>query len=104
MTPRLYEISLASFAWKDSQNIRPWVIVEVFANGHLGCFPISSHCYHGQCYQISAEHPDFKATGLTKTCHVHYDSIFMLQPSNLVRHKGVIQRQMLSEFLDVAGL
>ncbi len=104
MTPRLHEIYLARFAWKNCEDIRPWVVVQVFANGDLGCIPVSSHCYHGQCYQISAEHPDFKATGLTKTCHVHYDSIIMLQPSNVVRHKGTIRGQMLIEFLDAAGL
>lgn len=99
-----YEIYFAAVPWKGCLDQRPWVIVDLRPNDLFGCFPISGQSYGDNCFEIPSSHPDFPKTGLTKTCRVHYTSIFELHRSELLRLKGSLTGDLLTQFLTAAGL
>lgn len=100
-----YEIHYARVVWKGCEDERPWLIVEVLGGGRFGCFPISGqNLGHPHCFEIEADHRDFGATGLTRSCRVHYQSIIELHASDFRRRKGELVNEMLREFLQQSGL
>jgi hypothetical protein len=101
-----YEIYFVRVAWRSSQDERPWVIIDSRGPDVFGCFPISGQCYSWHCFELSKDHPDFAATGLRKTSHIHYESIIELGADELQkgRPQGELTNNLLAEFLAEAGL
>jgi hypothetical protein len=101
---RPFEIYFASVLWGGCQDERPWVIVDVRPNNRYGCMPLSSHCYRGDCFLLPADHPDFPAAGLKKSCYIHLTTIFELDGARLLRRKGELLGELLTDFRSHAGL
>ena len=101
---RPYEIYFAKVTWKGCPDERPWVIVEQLPNDLFGCFPISGSCYGESCFPVDESHPDFAATGLTKTSYIHDASVIDLHVSRFNRRKGELTNELLADFLDFTGL
>jgi hypothetical protein len=99
-----YEIFNATYNWKNCTDMRPWLIVELRANGIIGCFPISGECYDGNCFWIDPTHPDFSATGLAKGSCVHDQYIVELSVNQFQSRRGELVGKLLDEFPDYAGL
>lgn len=98
-----FEIHYARFQWKDSEDERPWLVIDYRSNSY-GAFPLSSHCYNGvDCFWIDPDHPDFASTNLRKGGYVHYTSIFDLPASCFRRCVGKMTGNMLADFCREAG-
>jgi hypothetical protein len=98
-----FEIFNAVRTWKNCPDMRPWLIVDVRANGVFGCFPISGECYEGGCFVIGSNHPDFPATGLTKTSYVDDQKIVELGIGEFKKRRGQLVNELLREFRAFAG-
>jgi len=84
-----FQVHNAQHQWNNCPDIRPWVLVEVMPDGSAYAFPVSSHCYGGyHCFELNPAHPEFGATGLTKLCHVHYQSLIVLPNAAFRRLRG----------------
>lgn len=100
-----FEISYGKKIWKDCEDERPWLVVEQHLSGIYRCFPISGQCYQGHyCFELQQGHPDFAATGLSKTCFVLYESFIELEQSEFTRKKGSLQGALLAAFREEAGV
>jgi hypothetical protein len=99
-----FEIYNAEVQWHGCADMRPWLIVEIRSPGVLGCFPIASQCYDGNCFPIDSEGADFTATGLTKSCFIHDTHIIEIPVAQLRRYRGRLEGQLLADFLDFSGL
>lgn len=104
MNPAKFEVWLAQYPWKSSMDARPWVVVETTYPGVYGCFPISGQRYGEPCFEIPRGHPEFAATGLTKTSYVYDGSIIELGASHFLKKKGRMSGSLLMEFLEYSGL
>lgn len=101
---RAYEIFNAKVSWSNCEDMRPWLIVDLRGKEFCGCFPIAGACYRGNCFEVNQGHANFKTTGLTKTCFIHYQSIIDVNVSALARHRGCLAEELLDEFKAAAGL
>ncbi|MCX5662184.1 MAG: hypothetical protein NTW19_21105 [Planctomycetota bacterium] len=101
---RPFEIHNVDRVWRNCADQRPYVIVDVRAGGVFGCFSISGQCYAGDCFHIAHDHPDFPATGLSKSCFVHYALVIEVKAAEFRRARGRISGQMLGDFIREAGL
>jgi|GEM_PF-2306421 len=99
-----FDIYNAVVEWKGCGDMRPWLIVEAIGANHFDCFPISGESYAGRCFCIDENHLDFPATGLTKTCHVHYVSFIRLTRTQFTKPRGRLENELLAQFRDVAGV
>lgn len=98
-----WDIYNARMQWKGSQDVRPWLIVEMRPQC-FGCFPISGHCYHDSCFLLDISDPDFVHTGLKKSCYIHDSHIIELLPSQFVSRRGCLAGTLLRNFREFAGL
>jgi hypothetical protein len=101
---RPYEIYYARVTWRACPDERPWLIIDSRPNHVFGCFPISGQSYSGACFPIDSSHPDFSATGLTKSCFIHDASIIEVLSNQFTRRKGELTGKLLADFLAYAGL
>jgi hypothetical protein len=99
-----FDIFFAEFQWKGCNDRRPWLIVELITDGCFDCFPISGQDYGGTAFGLDQTHPDFAATGLSKSCFIHDERFYRLTSACLKRRKGVLTGQLLTLFLKHAGL
>lgn len=99
-----FEIYNAQVEWNHCRDLRPWMIVELRSNGLVAAFPIAGQCYGHHCFLIERNHPDFAATGLTKSCFVHDSHLFEIALSAIQKKRGALQGQLLRDFCDYAGL
>lgn len=101
---RPFEIHNARQRFNDCDDVRPWLIIEVRAHDTYGCFPIASEHYGDPYFSIDAEHPDFPATGLTKSCHVLDRRIYELNKAQFLRRRGELTGDLLAAFREYAGV
>jgi hypothetical protein len=100
-----FDIHDAKTIWANCQDRRPWIVIEVRADGHAACFPISGQCYDdSDCFPITLEDPDFSATGLKKDCFIHYQRLIELPPEAFLKKRGTLAGNMLKRFCKVAGI
>ena len=99
-----FEIYNGGVRWNGCDDIRPWLVVEIRSAQLVGCFPIASQCYGGNCFPINSDDPDFRATGLTKSCFIHDTHIIEVPVTQLLRCRGRLEGQMLTDFLEFSGL
>ncbi|MBI4569883.1 MAG: hypothetical protein HY719_15935 [Planctomycetes bacterium] len=98
-----HEIWYARVTWNDCPDERPWLIMEQRGETFC-CFPVSGQCYRREeCFFLDVDHPDFKATGLTKSCYIHFVSLFELPHDVFSRRKGRLEGKLLQRFLEEAG-
>ena len=100
---RAFDVYNATIEWGGCIDMRPWIIVEMRSNGFVGCVPVSSECYDGGCFEISASHPDFQATGLAKSCYVHDFHVFNGSIGIFRKHRGELTNDLLVEFREATG-
>jgi hypothetical protein len=79
-------------------------MIDVRPNGTAGCFPISGECYADSCFPWPINDPDLPATGLKKTCYIHDERIFDLEPDEFRSGRGVLTGRLLAEFRKFAGV
>ena len=101
---RPFEIYNAQQRFNDCDDMRPWLVIEVRAGGVYACFPIASEHHDESHFPIDAEHPDFPATGLKKSCHILDARIYELNKSQFQRRRGELVGAMLAAFREYAGL
>ena len=99
-----FDIYNAQTQWNGCSDVRPWLIVEIGSAELLGCFPIASQCYGGNCFPIECGDPDFAASGLSKSCFIHDSHIIEISAGQIGRYCGRLQRQLLADFLEFSGL
>lgn len=90
--------------WNGSQDERPWILVEETFPGTFACFPVSSQCYQGQCFNVAPDDPDALETGLTRDSYIHYAHFVELYPTDLRRPIGFLRGDLLRRFREEAGL
>jgi hypothetical protein len=88
----------------ESEDVRPCVVLSLLTNGKFEVASISAALdLRGASWQhfaIPSEHPDFPATGLTKSCYVLGYSLGTVRPSQLIKRKGKLQGQLAKAFQD----
>lgn len=101
-----YEIYYApEVQWNDAKHGHKWVILDKRPNNVFGCFPISSECYRGNCFEVQITHQDFQLTGLHHTSSVHVGSIIELHRDELKPNKkGEFVNQLLSDMISFSGI
>ncbi|MGH7214290.1 MAG: hypothetical protein ACREIT_05960 [Tepidisphaeraceae bacterium] len=100
----LYEIYNAEVTWHGCQDMRPWVVVDARPFNMFGCFPLSGECYDGGCFEISANDPDFPATGLAKSCFVHDSLIIEIFVDRFRHRRGALTNELLRRFQEFTGM
>jgi len=100
MNPQPYEIHFAIVRLNESGDQRPCVIIDppqdntvavLLISGQLDSFNSAEH------FLISANHPDFAATGLSKSCYV-LSRVVDVPTSQLTKMKGALTGDLLKEF------
>ena len=89
--------------WKGCPDRRPWLLLEPIGNDWRA-MPITTKQYGRYLFPIEPAHCDFAATGLTRQCFVDYESIVVVQQSELCKRRGDLVGDMLSEFREAAGV
>lgn len=100
----LHEIHDAKHLFKDCNDPRPWLVVEIREGDVRGCFPIASEPYGDSAFFLSMEHADFHHTGLTKECYIIDTHFFELDVAESIKLRGVLAGDLLEEFLAFAGI
>lgn len=99
-----FDIYNAEGRWNGCADMRPWIIIELRPTEVIGCFPIASQCYNGNCFPLNSNDPDFPATGLSKSCFIHDTHIIEIPTAQLGRYCGRLVNQLLRDFLDFSGI
>ena len=99
-----WEIWWGQTRWKDCADRRPWLIVDCRPDDAFGCFPISTKSYGDPAFELSADHPDFAATGLKRTCFIHDLHIIELHAAELHKRSGTLGGQLRDQFRAYADL
>jgi len=99
-----FDIYNASQQFNDCKDDRPWLIIDVRPGEMYGCFPIATEHYGDPNYPIESGHPDFPATGLSKSCHILDARIFEIHHSQFGRRRGMLTNQLLASFKEYSGL
>jgi hypothetical protein len=101
----VFEIHLMRHPWNGCDDPRPWLIVDIPTTGMLiGCCPISTECYRGNCFLVRDSHPDFWATGLDHTSNITDDRIFDIPGNKVIKFVGVLTGGLLEDFRSFSGL
>lgn len=95
--------------WRNCQDARPWLVVQIRPNNIFGCFPISSQCYDQHCFLVDTVHADFSSIGLTRACYIIYTTIYDLRLDQFtldgkLQLKGELQGELLKEFRSCGGV
>lgn len=99
-----FDIYNAAQKFHDCSDLRPWLIIDNRATDVFACFPIASESYCGIGFQLDKAHPDFRATGLTKTCYVLDERLFDLSLAIFGKQRGRLANNLLASFREYAGL
>jgi hypothetical protein len=99
-----FDIFNATFPWNGCNDTRPWLVIEVRPDGLVDCFPISSQCYHTDCFSLDQGHDDFAATGLTKNCYIHDTHIMSIPAADFGKRRGALAGELLNEFKEYSGI
>ena len=101
----IFEIHMMKHPWNGCEDARPWLIVD-FPPGRnvVGCFPIATQCYGGQCFYISENDPDFESTGLAHSSNVIDEKIIEISTDRIIKRKGELTGQMLANFRNYSGI
>lgn len=99
-----FDIYQVKHLWNTSEDIRPWLVVGGPYGNVWDCFPISSHCYGGHsCFEIDPKGSGFKATGLTRACFIHFQSMVEIPEASFLKRKGALTGELLARFREEAG-
>jgi hypothetical protein len=102
MKPLQYEIYDARMKYRNCNDVRPVIIIEVLPNDLATVALISGamDLYQGNPFHFALRmiHPDFTATGLKKDCYVAGDQIFTIETKLLVRKRGQLNGDLRLEF------
>ena len=99
-----FEIHDAEHPFGKCSDRRPWLIVDRRENETYGCFPIASQHYDDHHFSLNREHPNFAATGLSKSCFVLDERIFEIPAGCFQRHRGRLTGDLLADFCKYADL
>jgi hypothetical protein len=107
MAPRPLEVYQVDAPFRNSPDDRPCVVLDpptggkvtvALISGQLDLYDRTMH------FRIEKEHPDFRHTGLTKTCYVAGDMILEVGVSKLLRKRGEFRGGLADDFRRWIGL
>lgn len=101
----IFEIHLMQHPWNGCDDPRPWLIVDFpDSDNVIGCFPISSECYSGNCFYVAETHQDFAATGLDHSSNITDTHIIGVPGNSVIKFVGELNGDLLREFRAYSGL
>lgn len=100
----LFDIYNATLRWRGCADTRPWIIVGPRVGADWDCSRSRGQYSAGNTFTVEMGHPDFPATGLSKTCHIHYGSIIQVPESCFDRRRGCLGGELLAEFRKASGI
>jgi hypothetical protein len=99
-----YDIIRFNFPMEHAVYPRPCVVIGVKSDGVLTIVPISTKNYGIEDkFQIHADDPDFKATGLDDTSYVYGHPVLNIPPSTVLKRLGAISGKLKERFLKWNG-
>ena len=99
MSPQRHDVYLIKWRLRKSFDHRPCIVLDVDKDSNTCVILVSSSDLHKSGdFKISADHPDFHATGLTKTSYALGDQIHEVPISQLVVRRGALQGDLMREF------
>jgi hypothetical protein len=100
-----FEIRLMHHPWNGCDDPRPWLIVD-FPEGRdvVGCFPIATECYGGDCFYVASSHPDFPATKLDHSSNIIDERIIEVPGGKVQKHIGELTGALLAEFREHSAI
>lgn len=101
---RPFDIYLAHFRWKTSDDRRPWLLVRPAGGGAWSCFPISTKDYDGTAFPVEADDADFPTTGLRATSYINDFRMIDVPASALVQRWGELSGDLLRRFRESSGV
>jgi len=107
MKPEPLEIYTAKMRLRECQDLRPCVIIYVGAGRSVEVLPVSGQLQMKDDYLsfgIEKDHPDFFATGLTRTSYVVDGGMQMLQTDDLMKRLGHLEGDLARDFKKWFGL
>ena len=99
-----YDVYLAVYPWHGCGDPRPWLLVRPSPSGGYECFAISTKDYGDPCFAVSADDPDFPATGLRSTSYVYDDHLQPIPALAFLKRWGAFSGDLLTRFKDYAGV
>ena len=105
--PRPLEVYQVDARFRNSTDDRPCVVLDPPTAGKVtvalisGQFDLYDRTMH---FMIDKEHPDFRQTGLNKTCYVAGDMILEVAVTRLLRKRGEFRGELAAEFRRYFGL
>ena len=102
MSVQVYEIYDAKLPYRNCQDMRPVIIINVLSFDLITVALISGamDLYIGEFvhFFIDSEHIDFKRTGLKKKCYVAGNEIYTIKLEHLIRKRGCLSGGLLEHF------
>ena len=93
---------VVGFPVGNSVDVRPCVVLSVLPDGDINVAPLSANlALRGPSWKhfgIDSEHPDFPATGLTKSCYVLTDYMGPVERRQLMKRRGKLQGEIARAF------
>jgi hypothetical protein len=96
-----YDLYLGRIAFNDSNDRRPLIVLSTFAGDRVRVAMLSGNLdlfEPARDFLIEKGHPNFTATGLTRTSYVFGDYGAEVGLASLERRKGRIEGLLLDEF------
>ena len=106
MTPTLLDIVTAHIGLRQSHDRRPWLVIEIRPSRRYLLLPISSATDlfdRIQHFPLDPRHPDFPATGLTKTSYIIGNNAVENDGSAFDERLGCLQGNLAKEFIEWFG-
>lgn len=101
MNPKPYQIYFIPVRLNESRDQRPCIVIHEPANKTVAVLLISGQTDlydRSQHFLLDIAHPDFSATGLSKSCYV-LPRVVDVPSAQFLRFKGVLKGELLKDFL-----
>ena len=101
MSPKPYEIYLIPVRLNESSDPRPCVVIYGPVSGMVEVLPISGQMdlfNRAEHFLLTMSHPDFAATGLSKSGYV-LPRIVNVPTAQLLKLKGSLKGDLLKDFI-----
>ena len=102
MDVKPYDIFNVKLPYRNSNDIRPVVVIELIPNGSITVALISGAMDLMQGsnihFRISTSSPNFKDTGLKKECYIAGDQIFIIPKNLLIKKRGKLAGDLAVNF------
>ena len=103
MPKRLEIYRVRDFVLRESGDVRPCIVIDVYSNGDAVLVPLSSQMdmyREGVDFLIDNAGPEFGATGLARTCYAIRDRVGTVSASQLIQRRGQLVGELAARFLE----